>query len=383
MRNSRKRLPWLQLGLSLAVATLFPTASKAQGSMRKLAFYEVHQATAAPNADGMLPDAAWKEANSAGTYYEYWKSSPGLGELKTEFRMLYDERGIYLKLTNYETQLDKIRGTLTNHDDPRLWTDDSAQIYFDPQASGVGFVNFTVNCLGTMGDMKRLDAAVVLNDWSGSQWHAKTRKTADAWIIEGFFPWADLGKKANQGDIWMFDHVRFSWTTGKYVGVTWAPGGNYASPTKFGYLHFAGKTEAAPLATGKLLSRIASPPWVLPLNSGLLMCSATGEVSSSSAADTIGAYRAELAKAASRAAVSAERNPDAKRQLSEVQARVADLKYQTTAEALEAVLQIAQATTEVNEIYWRTSARNLVDTVTTRGKVPAIQTAELPKGVPK
>lgn len=363
MRNSLKKLPWLGFSLTLAAAALFPAASGAQGSMRKLAFYEVHQTTLAPNADGTLPEAAWREANNADTYYEYWKGDPPLGALKTEFRMLYEERGIHLKITNYEPHMDKLRGTLTNRDDPRLWTDDSAQIYFDPLATGVGFVNFTVNSLGTLGDMKRLDAAVVLNDWSATQWHAVTRKEADAWIIEGFFPWSDLGKQARPGDIWMFDHVRFSWPTEKYVGVTWAPGGNYASPAKFGYLHFTGKAEAAPLVTGQLLSKIARPPWVLPLESGLLMCSPSGDVSASSAADTIAASRAELEKAVARAAIPAERNPDAKRQLSELQARVANLKYQTTAEALEVVQKIAQVTAEVNDIYWRTSANNLIDRV--------------------
>lgn len=66
--------------------------------------------------------------------------------------MLYNDRGLYLKITNYDDHLDKLRASIIRRDDPSLWTDDCATIYIDPAANGVGFMNFTINSKGVQSD---------------------------------------------------------------------------------------------------------------------------------------------------------------------------------------------------------------------------------------
>lgn len=245
--------------------------------MRELSFYEVKFTDKAPVIDGKLEDECWKNAMPYSTYYEYFKGNPGLSPMKTEFRMLYDSRGIYLSIVNHEKNPENIRKKITDRDNPLLWTDDSSELYFDSHADGIGYYKFVINALGTMGDMRRIDQAVLLPDWNGNGWLASTAVNKDNWTIEAFFPWEDLGGKAQGGDLWMFCHVRFSYGEGKFCGATSSAGGNYSSTGNFGYILFQNPGQPiSPEDIGKLLARKISPPWGLFFKNVMVFDSGVG-----------------------------------------------------------------------------------------------------------
>lgn len=160
--------------------------------MRELSFYEVRRTDSAPVIDGKLDDPCWQAADRHHAYYEYFKPNPGPGVLNTEFRMLSDAKGIYLGIVNYEERIREIRKNITDRDNPQLWTDDCAEIYFDPSADSIGYTKFMVNAIATVSDMRRIDNAVSLPEWNGNGWHAAVSINADNWTIEAFLPWADL-----------------------------------------------------------------------------------------------------------------------------------------------------------------------------------------------
>jgi hypothetical protein len=261
----------MKLLLLLVLALLYSSGAFAAGA-RMLAFYEVLRADSPPALDGDLSDACWKNAGISTTYYEYLKPTPGPGVLHSELRMLYDDKGIYLGIVNYDDNLDKIVAERKRRDDPEIWRDDCAEIYFDSHGAGVGYHKFVTNALATRGDMRRIDAAISENNWSANGWRVQTGKTKDAWVIEAFFPWSDLGDEAKAGDLWMFCHVRYAFSSGGFQGVTWAPGGYYNAPENFGFLLFGGGKPAAPEAIGKILSQRVTPPWRLTIPSGFLDC---------------------------------------------------------------------------------------------------------------
>ncbi|MFZ4777760.1 MAG: sugar-binding protein, partial [Terrimicrobiaceae bacterium] len=164
-----------------------------------LANYNVIPTETAPVIDGKLDEACWKAAETCNTYYKYLAQTPIKGDPETAFKMVYDSKGIYLGIINYEKFMDKIKAKAIARDDGNLWYDDCAEIYFDPYASSIGFTKFAVNSLGTQWDMRRIDTAIELASWSGNNWSAATSKTADAWTIEIFIPWSDLGREAREG----------------------------------------------------------------------------------------------------------------------------------------------------------------------------------------
>ncbi len=331
---------------------------------RKLAFYAVEKTSCAPSSDDRLADECWAKAPAATTYYEYWKADPAPGKLKSEFRMLYDARGIYVKVVNFDEQMENIRASIIRRDDPSLWTDDCAEFYFDPKANGVGFVSFTVNSLGVQSDRKRLDAAVMLDEWSGNEWRAATSKSEKFWTIEAFFPWADLGAKASVGDVWQFDHVRYAWSSGKFVGTTWAPGGNYQSPGNFGYLYFKGNEEISSEMVGKLLSASAPAPWMLPLDDKILLHPAPDKIEFTTAQTMADARRAALQKALQRAETEAAQNVVAQKQLAELKTKAGEIAFQDSTQALSAMEKMAALQSETNQLYWQLKTDALIASAT-------------------
>lgn len=238
--------------------------------IRTLSFYEVRPALSAPVLDGQLDDAAWRNLPAHSSYYEYAKPEPGPGKLKTSFKMTYDARGLYVGIINVDEHMDKIRKLVHTQDDPRLWTDDCAELYFDPDATAIGFSKFTINSLGIKGDMRKLDAAVTLDDWSGSGWQVKTSLNEEDWRIEAFFPWEDLNRKPVAGELWMFVHTRYNWVNG-FVGVGSSPGGGYQAPDKFGYLYFSGADETLDSRNiAQILTPRAYAPWLLAIGPDLI-----------------------------------------------------------------------------------------------------------------
>jgi hypothetical protein len=340
-------------------------ATKAEDTMpRKLAFYAVEKTSCAPSSAGQLATECWDKAPAATTYYEYWKANPALGKLKSEFRMLYDARGVYLKIINFDENMDKIRASIVRRDDPQLWTDDCAELYFDPQANGVGYTVFTINSLGVQGDRRRQDAAVMLDEWSGNEWRAVTHKGAKSWTIEAFFPWTDLGKKASAGDVWMFNHVRYAWSSGQFIGTTWAPGGNYQSPGKFGFLYFKGDEELSPEAVGKVLGAVAPPPWLLPTENGILVHPAPGKMELTSAETMAAARRTALQQALERAQTEATQNADAQKKLAELKTTASGIAFKDAAQALDAIEKMAALQGEVDAIYWQLKTDALIENAT-------------------
>lgn len=244
---------------------------------KTLSFYGVRKIAKAPVVNGILDDPVWKKTPSYSDYYVYFKPEAIPSPLKTSFQMVYDEKGIYLAIINYENHLDKLKANFTTRDNPKLWTDDCAEIYFDTTGTAIGFTKFVVNSIGTVSDMKRIDTAITLADWSGAGWRCATSKTNDAWIVEAFFPWSDLGGVAKTGAVWRFCSVRYAFTSGKFQGCSSSPGGAYTFPQHFGYISFlSGKKQADKALIGGLLSKSATPPWRLPLKNGFLQDDGTG-----------------------------------------------------------------------------------------------------------
>lgn len=334
-------------------------AYAADAGMQTLAFYEVKPAAQAPVLDGRLSDPAWQGANRAKAYWEYYKSDPGPGALDTEFRMVYDARGVYLAVINRDPKVQEIRAVRVTRDDPQMWQDDCAEVYFDPAGLSVGYSRFVVNPLGTQQDSRRIDTAVSLPHWSGTGWQVQTATATDAWIIEAFFPWSDLGRKAEPGQLWRFCHVRYAYSTGKFQGVTWSPGGNYRTPERFGYLYF-GSAGVLPLEqVGDLLSSSVTPPWSLPAGDRIAVCAKPGQTAIHGADALVETERSALDSAVDRTEQALARL-NASKAGAALQGKLAEVRSERDAlpvatgavEATDAMRRIAALKRRADTTYW-------------------------------
>lgn len=243
---------------------------------KELSFYEVRPKKGKIVIDGRINEKAWQNIPVHGNYYEYYKDNPKPGLLKTTYRMVYDDKGLYMAVVNYDDNIPGLKRNITEYDNMNIWTDDCGEFHFDPKANGIGYTKITINANGVYHDMRRQDTAVYLNEWSGYGTMTAATIGKDAWYIEAFFPWSVLDGIGRHGELWQFCHTRYSWTK-KFRGMTSSPGGNYNATDKFGYLYFSdGKTSLDPATIGKLLQSKAAVPWCIPCGNILISC--TGAV---------------------------------------------------------------------------------------------------------
>ena len=228
-----------------------------------LTLHIAQQVSQAPKLDGRLDDPCWQVLPKTSTFYKFLVMTPTPTPLKTVFQLGYDDKGVYLGVRMYEKDMSKIRATITQRKDTSLWTDDSAEIYFDSSATSISFRKFIVNALGTRDELYQMDPANVDSAWCRDGWQAFAAREADSWTIEAFFPWADLGQSARDGDLWRFAICRFSWSSDQLASS--AVGAAYSAPERYGWLLFMKETSSDLHALAGQLQKRIPEDWLLPM----------------------------------------------------------------------------------------------------------------------
>jgi hypothetical protein len=162
----------------------------------------------------------------------------------------------------------------------------------------------------------------------------------------------------------MFDHVRYAWSSGKFQGVTWAPGGNYNSTDKFGYLCFVGDSGSGMKPIVQHLSELVTPPWQMVAPEGIYVCRARDQVQLYKPKELIQSASDQTAQALQQAKAAAAKAPDPKvdaqlKKLKEAYSRI-DQGSLEGAEALQAAGKLAQMRNQIDEIYWQARLRELL-----------------------
>ena len=252
----------LVLGAALGCAVSLVSAQ----DMREISFYVAMPAGESPKIDGALDDACWKSAVPHTYYYEYVHinpNNPRRVDCPTECRVVYDAKGVYCGVRNWEDLPEKMARSVTKSNQGQgLTWNDCAEIYFDPDANGVGYYKFAVNANGCYDLLWRMDAANAHEGYRvpGVQTAAKVFK--DRWELELFVPWSSFHGRpgAKAGDIWTFNHCRFRFTHGCFF-CTSSPGGSNYTPEKFGYLYFTDGTKPDPAKVCDVISQRLSTQW--------------------------------------------------------------------------------------------------------------------------
>ncbi len=246
----------MKKAILLSVLTAATLSTKA-APLRILATHLAKKANGPIVIDGKLDESDWKNAPEF-TAYRY---GSGPVKLKTSMRIIYDRRGIYLGVVNYEDRMDRLKTTVYSRDGKHIWTDDSAEFYIDPTATANTMFKFDVNSAGAIGDFWQVDPGFTNHNWSASSAESKSLKYPDRWTIEFFVSWQDLKKTASPGDVWLIMHQRFSTTHGKLCASS-TSGGNFYN-RRFGYLFFIeDKVPTSEKITARCV-KTATAPWLV------------------------------------------------------------------------------------------------------------------------
>ncbi|MCX8212590.1 MAG: DUF5916 domain-containing protein [Lewinella sp.] len=206
----------------LLLLLAFSTCIVAQSTL----FYEITSATGEITIDGIPNEAAWATATIA-TDFQLTQPTDGKpASERTEVKMLFDDRFLYVSATLYEKQ--GIVAQTLKRDDPG--SSDHFVVWLDPvgeRTNGYAFgltpVNAQTEVLTSTDD---LDAG-----WD-NRWYSETNVSADRWTLEMAIPFKSV-RYAADGKSWRFNLARVD--AGANETSVWSPVPRQFNQQDFGY----------------------------------------------------------------------------------------------------------------------------------------------------
>ncbi len=137
--------------------------------------------------DGRLDDKAWENA----PFHEIQrKLGGGATEIKTKFKVLYDEYALYVGVVCAETEMEKIK-TNAKRRDMGVWKDDCIELFINPNRKLDVYAHFIVNALGTVYDSRGAGTDEQSN-WNAQGLEAVSFKGDNHWSFELKIPFCNF-----------------------------------------------------------------------------------------------------------------------------------------------------------------------------------------------
>jgi hypothetical protein len=145
--------------------------------------------------DGVLDEAAWRRAVSAG---EFVQQDPVLGAEpteRTEIRFAFNRDHLYMGVICFDSEPERLQGNTSKRDeflsadDRFMWTMDT----FLNQQTGYFF---EMNPAGLMADALMGPGGTSNREWDGI-WNARVRQSEIGWVIEIDIPFRSIGFDPN------------------------------------------------------------------------------------------------------------------------------------------------------------------------------------------
>jgi len=155
--------------------------------------------------DGNLDEAMWSQAPKIG---ELVQRQPDTGQApteQTEVTLLYDANNLYVGITAFDSEPDKVIGTVMERDGS-LRSDDSIEIILDTFRTQQNAFYFATNPAGAFVDGLAYDNQELNTDWNAI-WEVRTKRTDSGWVAEIAIPFKSLNfpEESNQ---WGFNIER-------------------------------------------------------------------------------------------------------------------------------------------------------------------------------
>ncbi len=237
----------------IAAAALLLLALQGCASVREPALptYEVRRAAGPITIDGRLDEPSWRAAVEVGPFtFPWWESGP---KEQTIVKLLWDDGRLYLAYFC----LDRHIAAFETKRDAKVYRDDTVEAFIAPDAAHPKrYINFEINCLGTILDGRPGAGAKAKYDAAGIQAAGLIDGTLNddtdtdyAWTMEVAIPFADLACYAPRtppqpGDTWRLGLNRCGGVTNEQYSQ-WSnslrPKPAFHVPNRFGIITFSNK----------------------------------------------------------------------------------------------------------------------------------------------
>ncbi len=210
--------------------------------------------TAAPvKIDGRLDEADWAKAESYDKFLERFPNAGNPASERTELKVLYDDRAIYVAVICHDSQPELINRQMGRRDSSPF--SDAIQVIVDAQHDHRTAYLFHVGAGGVLGDGILFDDQNFSGDWDAI-WDGAAGSFEGGWIAELAIPLHLLRFPKAAMQTWGFSVRRDLARKGEELEAVYNPRTSGASVSRIG--HLTGMEGLAPRRTLELLPYLAA-----------------------------------------------------------------------------------------------------------------------------
>ena len=187
--------------LFLGLLLLFVGRVEAQQTPVEKRVYQTHHVNPhPPEIDGKTTDPVWDGVEWSGDFTQTQPNSGSTPFQQTTFKVVYDDKNLYVLIRAYDTEPDKITKRVTRRDNfDSDWVGINIDSYFDKRTA----FSFTLSAAGSRSN----EAISNDNDWDTSWvpvWYGATSIDDQGWIAEIRIPLSQLRFSGDENQIWGF-----------------------------------------------------------------------------------------------------------------------------------------------------------------------------------
>lgn len=158
-----------------------------------------------PTIDGLLNDPAWDQVDWGADFVEQRPDENTDPTQKTRFKILYDDRSLYIAIQCFDTEPDKIVSRLTRRDG---FDGDWVGIFLDSYHDQRTAFGFIVTSGGVKCDVFEANDGRNEDDSWNPIWYTKTHTDSEGWTAEMRIPLSQLKFGKDPDQVWGLDFMR-------------------------------------------------------------------------------------------------------------------------------------------------------------------------------
>jgi hypothetical protein len=169
-----------------------------QNATKQPVYTTTRLSTAKPVIDGKLGDECWKTGVWAGDYHQYTPNEGAKPTYPTEFKILYDDRNLYIAFRAFDGEPEKIQRLSGIRDEI---VGDMMGITFDSYHDHRTGFEFTISAWGQKIDLILFNPENWDFNWN-AVWKGKTGLEDSAWVAELEVPLSQLRYSKEDEQVW-------------------------------------------------------------------------------------------------------------------------------------------------------------------------------------
>ena len=214
--------------------------------------YVAKRITEPPSIDGYISEDVWDFADKDTSFVQYMPYNGKKPSQITDFRILYDDKALYIAAFLYDTAPDSIIHGLGRRDDAYNLNADQFIVDIGPYNDGINSFSFMVSSSGIQSDIKNY-YNIKDKTWN-AVWKSKVRIREDGWLVEMKIPYSAIMFTKKPFQVWSLNIFRLIKRNDETV--SW----NFINREIKGLINQAGSLIGIKMVKPPL--RLSATPWL-------------------------------------------------------------------------------------------------------------------------